>query len=132
MEGIPCNSMEGFLQSLKFKDANMQVEICKLVGGKAKSSGKNKNWQKTQTLWWRGEPIKRDSQQYQDLLDTAYTSLFSQNSKAKKALLASRNATLKHSIGRSKVSETILTKREFCSRLTELRTYLQQSELMDI
>ena len=112
--------MEGFLQSLKFKSPEMQEEICSLVGRAAKQRGFLKNWKTRQTLWWRGVPIKRNSDEYQELLDRAYIAL-SKNTKFMKALKATHNATLTHSIGRSKPSDTILTTREFCSRLTKLR-----------
>ena len=120
IDGIKCNSMEGFLQSLKFKSPEMQVEVCTLVGFAAKKKGSNKNWYTSQTLWWKGQPIKRSSKEYQDLLDKAYMELY-KNTKFKKALEATHNATLQHSIGKSKTNNTILTKREFCSRLTKLR-----------
>ena len=32
-----------------------------------------------------------------------------------------KKATLTHSIGKKKINETVLTEREFCSRLTKLR-----------
>jgi hypothetical protein len=120
IDGVDCNSMEGFLQSLKFKSPEMQEEVCKLVGYAAKKKGRNKNWYQTQTLYWRGKEIKRDSQEYQDLLDRAYTALYS-NIKFKKALEATNGARLSHSIGKSKINETVLTKSEFCSRLMKLR-----------
>lgn len=122
IDGIMCNSMEGFVQSLKFKSPEMQEEVCRLVGYAAKKKGKNKNWYQTQTLWWKGKPIKRESQEYQDLLDRAYTQLYG-NTKFQKALKASLNATLTHSIGHSNAKETVLTKSEFCSRLTKLRDF---------
>ena len=122
IDGIECNSMEGFLQSLKFKSPEMQAEVCKLVGYAAKKKGRGKNWQQSQTLFWRGKEIKRKSQEYQDLLDKAYTCMF-KNTKFKKALEASKPAVLTHSIGKSKESETVLTTREFCSRLTKLRDF---------
>jgi len=114
--------MEGFLQSLKFKSPEMQIEVCKLVGFAAKRRGKEKNWQQTQTLYWRGIPIKRDSKEYQDLLDRAYTQLYN-NTKFRNALEASGDAVLTHSIGKSNENETVLTKSEFCSRLTKLRDF---------
>lgn len=94
-------------------------------------SGKGKNWQRTQTLWWQGHPIKRDSKEYQDLLDEAYEVLFYTNEKAKKALLASGNSTLTHSIGHSKQNETILTRTEFCSRLMKIRRQLQAEHFVE-
>ena len=128
---VQVSSMEGFLQSLKFKEPDMQKHICTLVGKKAKCTGKNKPWYKTQTLWWNGNPIKRDSQEYQDLLDEAYNAMFDQNEKARKALLATGNAVLKHSIGRRKINETVLTQKEFCSRLTDIRDRIHLEQFVE-
>ena len=125
IDGVECASMEGFLQSLKFKEPDMQVEVCKLVGKAAKFKGKKKKWWKTQTLHWQGQEFKRDSQEYQDLLDRAFDAL-AQNTGFQKALLATGKATLTHSIGKSKETETVLTKQEFCSRLTKIRDNLQK------
>ena len=120
IDGIACASMEGFLQSLKFESAEMQEYVCTLVGKAAKFKGKKKKWYLTQTLYWRGRPIKRDSREYQDLIDRAYAAL-NENDGFRRALEATGNATLTHSIGKNKISETVLTTREFCSRLTRLR-----------
>ena len=125
IDGVECASMEGFLQSLKFKEPDMQVEVCKLVGKAAKFKGKKKKWWRTQTLYWQGQEFKRDSQEYQDLLDRAFDAL-AQNTGFQKALLATGKATLTHSIGKSKEQETVLTKQEFCSRLTNIRNTLQK------
>jgi len=53
LDGITCNSMEGFLQSLKFKSEEMQVHVCTLIGIAAKRKGSKKKWFRTQTLWWK-------------------------------------------------------------------------------
>ena len=120
IDGVECASMEGFLQSLKFSNPDMQKEVCKLVGKQAKFKGKNKKWFKTQTLYWQGKEYKRDSKDYQELLNRAFKALAT-NSSFMKALLATGNAILTHSIGKSNISETVLTKQEFCSRLMKLR-----------
>lgn len=125
IDGIECNSMEGFLQSLKFQDPEMQKHVCTLVGKKAKFKGKKKKWWKTQTLYWKGEEIPRDSERYQELLDEAFDAL-AQNTSFQKALLATQNATLTHSIGKKKTSETVLTRQEFTSRLTRIRNELRE------
>ena len=127
--GVECNSMEGLLQAFKFKDPEMQKHCCTLVGFKAKKFGSKKNWQTTQTLWWQGEPIKRDSDEYQEMLDEAYEALYT-NEKAKKTLLATNDANLTHSIGRSKMNETVLTKQEFCSRLMKIRAKLKADKFV--
>lgn len=87
--------------------------------------GKKKKWYTTQTLYWKGKPIKRDSKEYQQLLDDAFDAL-STNKKFQKTLLATGNAVLKHSIGKNKINETVLTVKEFCSRLTNIRERLKQ------
>lgn len=127
IDGVECNSMEGFLQSLKFKDPAMQVEVCKLVGKAAKFKGKKKKWWKTQTLFWQGREFKRDSQEYQDLLDRAFDAL-AENASFQKALLATGKATLTHTIGKTNASETVLTRAEFCSRLLKIRARLQEGK----
>lgn len=129
--GVDVSSMEGLLQAFKFKDPEMQKHCCTLVGFKAKKFGSKKNWQTTQTLWWQGEPIKRDSEEYQQLLDDAYWALYTTNEKAKKTLLASGEANLIHSMGRSKINETVLTKQEFCSRLMKIRATLKAEQFME-
>lgn len=129
--GVECASAEGLLQSLKFKDPTIQEHICTLTGFKAKKAGSKKNWQRAQTLWWDGCPIKRDSDEYQTLLDEAFEALYTTNNKAKKTLLATHSANLTHSIGRSKASETVLTKQEFCSRLMNIRSRLQAEEYVE-
>lgn len=123
-DGVECNSMEGLLQSFKFSNTDIQKEVCKLVGKQAKFKGKKKKWWKDQTLYWQGNSFKRDSKEYQDLLDRAFEALCT-NASFKKALLATGNATLTHSIGKNKQEETVLTKQEFCSRLMRLRDRLR-------
>lgn len=130
--GHEVNSMEGFLQGLKFKSAEMQLEIFKKVGVGAKRAGAKKNWQTTQTLWYQGEPIKRESNEYQSILDEAYNAMFDQNEKARKALMATQNAVLKHSIGRTNQNETVLTVREFCGRLMNIRDRIRAQEFVEL
>lgn len=124
--GVLCASMEGLLQSFKFDKPLVQVEVCKLTGLKAKYRGKkrNKAWKSQQTLWWNGIKFDREGAAYQFLLDDAFDAL-AQNTAFQKDLLATQNAVLRHSIGRNKKSETVLTQREFCSRLTYIRERLK-------
>ncbi len=129
LDGIECNSMEGFLQSLKFSNPDMQREVCKLVGRAAKFKGKKKNWYVKQVLYWQGKEIPRDSGEYQMLLDRAYMAMATQNRGFQSALLATQNAALTHSIGKTKTNETVLTRSEFCSRLIKIRTMLQVGKI---
>jgi predicted NAD-dependent protein-ADP-ribosyltransferase YbiA (DUF1768 family) len=132
LDGVQCNSFEGFLQSLKFKNPDMQEHVCTLVGMAAKRKGAKKNWQKTQTLWWKGESYKRDSDEYQHLLDSAYNALFAQSTPAYRALMATGNANLTHSVGKRKKNDTVLTEKEFVSRLMNARHMFDIKSFMEI
>jgi predicted NAD-dependent protein-ADP-ribosyltransferase YbiA (DUF1768 family) len=119
-DGVKCASMEGLLQSFKFSNPDMQEYVCTLAGLKAKFKGKKKKWWRTGTLYWRGKEIDRFSDEYQELLDRAYIALAT-NKKFQKALKATGNAILTHSIGKKDPKKTILTVSEFCGRLMRLR-----------
>jgi len=125
--GLQVNSMEGFLQGLKFKNPDMQKHVFTLVGKAAKSKGRGKNWHRDQTLYFQGEPIDRHSKDYQDLLDEAYHEMFNSNESAQNALLSTHNAVLTHTIGKKNPSETVLTRSEFCGRLMKIRKKLRLS-----
>ena len=122
--------MEGFLQSLKFSNREMQIHVCSLVGKAAKFKGKKKKWFRTQTLYWNNVEYQRDSKEYQKLLDRAFCAL-SKNDGFRRALLATQNATLTHSIGKNKINETVLTTQEFCSRLFKIREELKKETTND-
>lgn len=123
--GIPVSSMEGFLQGLKYSNPEMQKHVFTLVGKAAKFKGKKKKWWRTQILYFQGVEMKRDSQEYQVLLDEVFREMFHQNKSAHDALIATQNAVLTHSMGKSKMAETVLTEREFCSRLMRIRGELE-------
>ena len=127
LDDVICASMEGFLQSLKFKNPEMQKSICQLVGFAAKRRGKKKKWWEKGILWWQGQEIDRFSDDYQMLLDRAYDAI-AKNSGFRKALLASGDSVLTHSIGKRKPKETILTVSEFCGRLMRLRAKIKYEE----
>lgn len=127
IDGVECASMEGFLQSLKFKNPDMQKEVCTLVGRKAKFKGKPKKWFKSQTLWWKGKEIDRHSEEYQNLLTAAFGEL-AKNKKFQNALIASKDATLTHSIGKNDAKKTILTTSEFIQRLNGIRAMLVKKD----
>ena len=68
LDGVRCASMEGFLQSLKCKNPEMQKHICSLIGIAAKRAGRERNdWKKRQKLYWQGKSYDRRSIFYQQL-----------------------------------------------------------------
>lgn len=126
--GITVAGMEGLLQAFKFDKLHMQIHVCTLFGMAAKKKGAKRNWRRDQTLYWQGTEYDRQGQEYQDLLLEAYMAMFTQNEGARRALLATGAATLTHSIGKKRESETVLTEREFSSLLTRCRSHFQALE----
>lgn len=122
IDGIFCASMEGFLQSLKFSDPELQIEVCSLIGTKAKNKGGKKNWKKDQTLYWKGCKIDRHSDEYQKLLDRAFSELFKVK-EYQEYLKETKGYELTHDIGKTNPMYTILTIDEFCQRLMIFRDY---------
>ena len=128
-DDVECASMEGFLQSLKVSNVDLQKQICFKWGIEAKKFGSKIEWWKEQTLYWKGVPYKRDSQEYQTLLNTAYTELAKQNNDFRKALLDTGSELLTHDIGKKNIQETILTEHEFCSKLMALRLMIKEGKI---
>ena len=120
-DDVECNSMEGFLQSLKWKSTDMQPEICKLVGIGAKRRGYKKNWWTKQELYWKGKAYPRKSKEYKELIAAAYDALFECSESFRNALKAAGKANFTHNIGKIKEHETILTRSEFINNLNRLR-----------
>lgn len=119
-EGMVCGSMEGFLQSLKQKDRDKQRQICSMKGGNARKHSVT-SWQTDQIVWWKGQAIDRQSEEYQKLLRRAYQAMFDQSERFRAALMSTRGITLVHSSGEENPYKTILSKNEFCQILTEMR-----------
>ena len=124
-DGVECASMEGLLQSFKFEDPDEQLAVCALVGIEAKRAGRERDnaWKRVQRLWRQGRAIERNSGQYQELLDRAFNALAG-NHEFQQALLDSGVEELTHFAGHDDPTETVLTEREFCSRLERIRTRL--------
>lgn len=121
-DGVHCGSLEGVLQSLKFKDVAQQREICTLVSADAKKAGKDEDWRTTQTLYWNGVAYERAGAAYQALLDRIYAAVYAQDASFRASLAETGDLPLIHSMGSSDITQTILTEDEFCSRLMKLRS----------
>lgn len=119
-DGVVCGSMEGFLQSLKHKEKDKQLQICSMKGGNARKRSVT-SWQTDQIVWWKGQAIDRQSEEYQKLLRRAYQAMFEQSERFRAALMSTRGITLIHSSGEKNPYKTILTEKEFCQILTEMR-----------
>lgn len=118
-------SMESLLQGLKFETVETQNGVFERVGVKAKLRGKKRKWYLDQTLYWQGTPMKRDSEEYKNIVREAFYAL-AENIDFQQTLLATVDKHLYHTMGKSDPTRTILTEAEFCSILTEIRNELQK------
>lgn len=117
-------SMESLLQGLKFETIETQNGVFERVGVKAKLRGKKRKWYLDQTLYWQGTPMKRDSEEYKNIVREAFYAL-AENIDFQQTLLATGSKRLYHTMGKSDPTRTILTEDEFCEILTNLRKKLQ-------
>lgn len=128
LDGVSCRSMEGFLQGLKCQNQEVQIRVCNMRGKRAKFFGiRHKNSPvynaETNGVFWQGVKYNRHGEEFQQLLRRAYSAMFDQAPRFREALEATGTKHLYHSIGSTDPHKTILTEQEFCSILTELRTY---------
>lgn len=115
--------MEGFLQAIKTNNLERQKMVCTLSKREAKMRSTD-TWKKEQNVFWNGHSFNRHGNQFQFLIRRAYRSMLKQCPKFREALLATGNKILYHTIGKSDPYDTILTEKEFCTILMELRKEL--------
>lgn len=116
--GYQCHSIEGVLQSLKFKDLATQIKIIQMSGFEAKRAGRNIPWK---TLNFCGLEIDRFSDFYQVFLSDMYFTMFEQH--RDKLLLLLSTDDIDHSIGHNNQDKTILTKTEFVFHLNDVKIH---------
>lgn len=125
-DGVKCGSIEGFLQSLKTNDLERQELVCGLSKKEAKKRSTD-TWKKEQNVYWKGQTYNRHGNQFQFLVRRAYRAMLKENPKFHDALLASGGKRLFHTIGNPDPHQTILTEKELCNILTELRKEIKES-----
>ncbi len=127
--GIFCASREGLLQALKVSDVDEQIRLCSLSGYEAQQAGQNyNNWKENQLLHLQGEVYKRDSEKCQHLFKRIFDSE-NMSLDVVAAILSTHNKKLIQSIGKSDITDTVLTEQEFCLLMTDVRTQLKEKGL---
>lgn len=84
------------------------------------------NWKETGIVYWNGQPIKRDSSEYDELVVELYVSAI-QNKFYRNAI---KNCKLPiiHAIGEVDKNKTVFTRYEFEHMLNALHEYLKSEE----
>lgn len=126
-DGVPCACLEGPIQAFKYKEPEIQKEICMLSGREAKLRGQEKNeeWQSSQMLWWMGKKYPRGSKDFHELLKRLFLTAYF-NEKSASDLMDSNFSFLSHNIGGKDQTKTILTEAEFCFILMWVRETIRE------
>lgn len=120
--GKMISSVGAFLTAIKVKSPEIQNLILKMSQENLKIASKNVNPKyQIRDLYWNGKVIKRDSKEYEELLDRVYAQRYKSDFRFRKALNDSKGYILAHSKGKTDISETVLTQEEFLRRLNNLR-----------
>jgi predicted NAD-dependent protein-ADP-ribosyltransferase YbiA (DUF1768 family) len=127
IDGVQCNSAEGFIQALKFPNLEMQKHTCSLVGIAAKKAGKSaaERIRLRRKVWWHGKEFEFRSPEHFELIERALRAKFTQSDRAKRTLLATRDATLTHEVGQSANALTSLPATVFIRILYKIRAEVQ-------
>lgn len=130
IDEVKCASAEGFIQALKFASPEMQRYICGLVGRAAKLAGKKatSRIKRKQKVWWQGQEFGFRSDGHFELIERSLREKFTQSDRARRAILATRDATLSHSVGHSESPYTSLPAREFLRMLHKIRAELLENQ----
>ncbi len=130
--GHKLNSIESFFQGIKFPDKNIQNQVFKYSGKPAViiKETSDYNWQETGIIYWQGNPIKRDSKEYDNLVTELYISAI-QNPFYRNALKNCPKPII-HVIGQEDKEKTVLTRYEFEFMLNCLHDFLNRETLIKL
>ena len=82
------------------------------------------NWKETGEIYWQGKAIKRESKEYELLIDELYISAI--QNPLYRNILMNCNKTIIHSIGENDKKETTFTRYEFEFELNCLKDFIQK------
>lgn len=113
-------SVEGFWQGLKFPEGSPEQEkVFRMVGYEAKKAGKKAP--KRSTFTWRGKIYRIGSPEHQNLMRQALWAKFTQDRRAREALLETKGMVLTHIMPKDSVT---IPGAVFAGMLMEIREKL--------
>lgn len=124
-KGKKLSSIEAFFQGIKFRDVNMQNYIFEYSGLDANNIkvASDFDWKMEGIVYWQGNEIKRNSKEYDDLVDELYISAI--QNPLYRNVLKNCDKDIIHSIGVTEKSETVFTRYEFEYQLNCLKAFVQ-------
>lgn len=120
------NSIECFFQCIKFKDKELQKKLFKYSGKEALvlQKASNYNWKESGIIYWQGKAIKRNSKEYDKLIEELYISAI-QNEFYRNAI-KNCNLPIIHAMGEEDKNNTVFTRYEFEFMLNCLHDFLNR------
>ena len=124
-EGKHLSSIETFFQGIKIKDKKVQEYIFKYSGLDSNNIkvASDFNWKETGIIYWQGKAIKRNSEEYDNLVAELYISAI--QNPLYRNVLKNVNKPIIHSIGEVDKKETVFTRYEFEFMLNCLVAFLK-------
>lgn len=125
-KGYMLNSIECFFQGIKFPNKKMQKKLFKYSGKEALvlQKASDYNWKDSGIVYWQGQPIIRDSEQYDKIITELYISaiqnVFYRNT------IKNCNLPIIHAMGEEDKSKTVFTRYEFEYMLNCLHDFLNR------
>ncbi len=119
------SSIETFFQGIKIKDKDVQDLAFRYSGIDSNTikAASDFNWKEMGIVFWQGEPIKRDSKEYNELVDELYISAI--QNPLYRNVLKNVDRPIIHSIGEINKEETVFTRYEFEYMLNCLVAFLK-------
>lgn len=126
--GKRLHSIEAFFQGVKMKDVKLQNLVFQYSGieSNALKVAGDYDWQEEGIIYWQGTPIKRDSSEYDELVEELYVSAI--QNPLYRSILKKINKPIIHSIGKENKNETVFTRYEFEEMLNSLVAFLKEEE----
>ena len=123
--GIKLYSIESFFQGIKFKDKELQKQVFKYSGIPAVviKETSDYDWKTTGIIYFQGESIKRDSQEYELLVTELYISAI--QNPLYRNILKKCDKYILHEMGTLNKEDTVFTRYEFERQLNCLKDFLK-------
>ena len=111
-DGLTYASMESFIGSLRTSSMIEKQKLYSTHGMESWYMGHKFSWYEKQEVYYKDKVISRHSQEYDDLITSAFDALFA-NEDFKQALMETGDGKLTHTVGKTAKDKTLLTRKEF-------------------
>lgn len=122
LDGVHCASIVSFFQAVKFKEENERIYVCQIAkeDDVERIRDIGSVWMEEQVLYWKGKACKRNSAEYQQLIEFAFSAAYL-HPEFQKVLIASDDSFLSDIQRKNEITQTPLTRREATYQFLRLK-----------